>query len=195
MSETVAPSGLFDRAIRRITNVWRDMAASVSGEEGETIADQMRACLVARGGEVSARNRAAKLARAYLALDAAGRIDFLRTLAGFDSNPEAMAAAYADLQAATDPAERALAKAGLRRGARAAAGAAADAVHHHPRRDEVPGRSARHRPRGAGRRAAAGAARGGSAPPARQLVRRRLPRIEADRLEQPGLAAGAAGRL
>ncbi len=114
MSETVAPSGLFDRAIRRITNVWRDMAASVSGEEGESIAEQMRACLVARGGEVSARNRAAKLARTYLALDAAGRIEFLRTLVGFDSDPEAVAAAYADLQAATDPSERVLAKARLR---------------------------------------------------------------------------------
>ncbi len=114
MSETVAPSGLFDRAIRRITNVWRDMAASVSGEEGETIADQMQACLVARGGEVSARNRAAKLARTYLALDAAGRIDFLRALASFDSDPDAVAAAYAGVQEATDPSERALAKARLR---------------------------------------------------------------------------------
>ena len=114
MSETVAPSGLFDRAIRRITNVWRDMAASVSGEEGESIADQMQACLVARGGEVSARNRAAKLARTYLTLDAAGRIDFLRALAGFDSDPEAVAAAYAGVQEATDPSERALAKARLR---------------------------------------------------------------------------------
>ena len=38
----------------------------------------MRACLNGRGGEVSARNRAAKLAQAYLALDAEGRLDFLR---------------------------------------------------------------------------------------------------------------------
>jgi malonyl-CoA decarboxylase len=115
MSETAAPVGLFDRAIRRIANVWRDMAASVSADEDEGIAAQMRACLAARGGEVSARNRAAKLAQTYLALDAEGRVAFLRTLAEFDSDPEAVARAYEAVQAARDPAERASAKARLRR--------------------------------------------------------------------------------
>jgi len=114
MSETAAPAGLFDRAIRRIANVWRDMAASVS-EEDEGIAAQMRACLAARGGEVSARNRAAKLAQTYLALDAEERVAFLKTLAEFDSDPEAVARAYAAVQSARDPAERAPAKAKLRR--------------------------------------------------------------------------------
>ena len=38
----------------------------------EHIAAQMRACLDARGGEISARNRAAKLAQTYLGLDDAG---------------------------------------------------------------------------------------------------------------------------
>ncbi len=33
MSEAVS-TGLLDRAIRRITEVWRDMASSVSGETG-----------------------------------------------------------------------------------------------------------------------------------------------------------------
>ena len=75
----------------------------------------MRACLAGRGGEVSARNRAAKLAETYLELDEAGRKEFLRTLASFDSDPDAVATAYAAVQAATDPAERATAKAALRR--------------------------------------------------------------------------------
>ena len=75
----------------------------------------MQACLAGRGGEVSARNRAAKLAQTYLAQDEAGRTTFLRTLAGFDSDPEAVAAAYAKVQAAKDIAERATAKAMLRR--------------------------------------------------------------------------------
>ncbi len=110
-----APTGLFDRAIRRLTSVWREMASGVSAEEGESIEAQMRACLRARGGEVSARNRAAKLAQAYLLLDGPGRVDFLRTLAGFDSDPEAVARAFADVQAAKDAAERASAKAELRR--------------------------------------------------------------------------------
>ncbi|HET6308293.1 MAG TPA: malonyl-CoA decarboxylase [Rhodopila sp.] len=113
MSEAVS-TGLLDRTIRRITTVWRDMASSVAGEPNETLESQMQTCLAGRGGEVSARNRAAKLAQTYLAQDEAGRTAFLRTLAGFDSDPEAVAAAYAKVQAATDPTERATAKAALR---------------------------------------------------------------------------------
>ncbi len=75
----------------------------------------MQACLAGRGGEVSARNRAAKLAQTYLTQDEAGRKEFLRTLARFDSDPDAVAEAYAKVQAAADPAERATAKAALRR--------------------------------------------------------------------------------
>jgi malonyl-CoA decarboxylase len=111
MSDVAAPS-LLDRAIRRITTVWRDMA---QGPVDEPIAAQMRACLDGRGGEVSARNRAAKLAETYQELDDAGRKDFLRTLAAFDSDAEAVGRAYAEVQAAADPAELAVAKADLRR--------------------------------------------------------------------------------
>jgi malonyl-CoA decarboxylase len=109
-----AELGLLDRAIRRITTVWRDMASSVAGEPDEPLEAQMRACLHGRGGEVSARNRAAKLAQTYQGLDEAGRKHFLRTLAGFDSDADAVAHAYADVQKATDPAERAVATAELR---------------------------------------------------------------------------------
>ena len=114
MSEAVS-TGLLDRAIRRITEVWRDMASSVSGEPDETLEAQMQACLAGRGGEVSARNRAAKLAQTYLTQDEDGRNHFLRTLAGFDSDPDAVADAYSKVQAAADIAERATAKAALRR--------------------------------------------------------------------------------
>jgi len=117
VSPTVSPgvaSGLLDRAIRRITTVWRDMAASVAGEPDETLEAQMRACLNGRGGEVSARNRAAKLAQTYQALDEAGRKQFLQTLASFDSDPDGVALAYGKVQQAEDPAERATAKAALR---------------------------------------------------------------------------------
>ena len=114
MSEAVS-TGLLDRALRRITTVWRDMAASVGGEADESLEAQMRACLAGRGGEVSARNRAARLAQTYLGLDEPGRTDFLRTLAGFDSDPEAVGLAYEALKSAEDPAERAIAKAALRR--------------------------------------------------------------------------------
>ncbi len=114
MSDSVS-TGLFDRAIRRISGVWRDMASGVSGEGDETLEAQMQACLAGRGGEISARNRAAKLAQTFLSLDEAGRKAFLLTLAGFDSDLDAVAAAYATVQAAGDPAERANAKAALRR--------------------------------------------------------------------------------
>ena len=111
MSDIASP-GLFDRAIRRINTIWRDMAVGV---EDVSIAAQMHACLNGRGGEVSARNRAAKLAETYLELDVAGRTEFLRTLASFDSDADAVAGAYAAVQAAADPAELATAKAAMRR--------------------------------------------------------------------------------
>ncbi len=83
MSEAVS-TGLLDRAIRRITEVWRDMASSVSGEPDETLEAQMEACLAGRGGEVSARNRAAKLAQTYLTQDEAGHVKDLLDRCGGD---------------------------------------------------------------------------------------------------------------
>jgi malonyl-CoA decarboxylase len=113
----VLQPGLIDRAWKRVAALWRDMASTVAGGEAaqEDFTAQMRACLEARGGEVSARSRAAGLAQAYLGLDEAGRTGFLRALAGFDSDAEAVARAWERVAAATDPAERAVAKARLRR--------------------------------------------------------------------------------
>ena len=115
MSDAAVTAGLFDRAMRRIATAWRDMASSVSADEDQGIAAQMRACLDARGGEVSARNRAAKLAQAYQGLDDPGRRAFLQDLASFDSDPVSVAAAYDSLLAAEGPAERATAQVVLRR--------------------------------------------------------------------------------
>lgn len=114
----LATSGLLDRALRRITDAWRDMAAAVAPAADESIPAQMRACLAARGGEVSARNRAAKLGEAYLAADAPGRLAFLRDLASFDfdADPTAIAQAASRLaEAAEDRAARSAAIAALRR--------------------------------------------------------------------------------
>jgi len=115
MTDTATSGGLFDRTIRRIGSLWRDRVVSQPGVPEQSIEQQMRACLEGRGGEVSARNRTAGLAQTYLSLDDRGRIDFLHTLAGFDSNPAVVAAAVAAVQAETDPAGRAAATAGLRR--------------------------------------------------------------------------------
>jgi malonyl-CoA decarboxylase len=106
---------LIDRALRRITGVWRDMASSVSRDEGESVEAQMRACLDGRGGEVSARNRAAKLAETYLLLDAEGQKAFLRSVASFDADDALIAKAYKAVNDATDEASRATAKSALRR--------------------------------------------------------------------------------
>jgi malonyl-CoA decarboxylase len=111
--DTAAQPGLFDRALKRLLEAWRDVAGGAGDQD---IAAQMRDCLEARGGEVSARARSARLAQAYLAADAEGKAAFLRTLASFDSDQEAVAAAIAALQAAgSDPAEAARARMQLRR--------------------------------------------------------------------------------
>ena len=91
------------------------MAATGAGESDDDIAAQMRACLDARGGEVSTRNRAARLAEAYVALDEEGRLSFFRTLASFDSDLEEVATAMHAVSEATDEAGQAAARVRLRR--------------------------------------------------------------------------------
>ncbi|PHK96334.1 malonyl-CoA decarboxylase [Pseudoroseomonas rhizosphaerae] len=112
----VAEVGFFDRALKKVSLLWRDMASSVSTPtEGLSWEARMRACLEAPGGEVSARARAADLAQAYLVLDETGRVAFFKALAGFDSDPAAVEGAMREVSAAPDNAARASAKAKLRR--------------------------------------------------------------------------------
>ncbi|SDE78504.1 malonyl-CoA decarboxylase [Rhodospira trueperi] len=92
MNKEVSP-GLLGR-LRTWGTLWRDIADKVSGADGldslnpdlpEEDARKIRAglddCLAARGGEVSARARAATLGRAYLSLNEQGRVRFLEILA------------------------------------------------------------------------------------------------------------------
>jgi malonyl-CoA decarboxylase len=115
MSDLALAPGLLDRALRKVTALWRDMAGGANGTLADGFAERMRSCLEARGGEVSARSRAAGLAQAYLDADEAGRLQFLRALADFDSEPEAVRAAWERVAGAGSMAERAAAKARLRR--------------------------------------------------------------------------------
>ncbi|MDE2516576.1 MAG: malonyl-CoA decarboxylase [Rhodospirillales bacterium] len=108
-----AAPGFLDRALRRISAAWREMAASVAGEAAPDLATRMQACLDGRGGEVSSRARAAGLAETYQQGDAAARAEFLRVLAGFDADPAAIEAAIAARNAAP-PAARGPANAALR---------------------------------------------------------------------------------
>ncbi|CAA7625762.1 malonyl-CoA decarboxylase [Magnetospirillum sp. UT-4] len=84
---TQAISETFMTRIKALGRLWRDFsggrgdgpvfAPDLPDDDLERLAEQMRACLEVRGGEVSARARAAELGRAYLALSADGRRRFL----------------------------------------------------------------------------------------------------------------------
>ncbi len=117
MEAATVQEGLFDRALKRLLGAWAAVAGGA--EDQGDVAAQMRACLEAKGGEVSARGRSAQLAQAYRKADAEGRTGFLRTLAGFDADPASVQAACAAFAAATDTGERAMALAQLRRAAAA----------------------------------------------------------------------------
>lgn len=103
--------GFLDKTLRKLRGVWRGIAGIGYDAEAaslrpnlpegdvERLREQMRACLERRGGEVSARARAAALGHAYLALDPVGRERFLHVLANdFDTDPQAVDAAIESLQ-------------------------------------------------------------------------------------------------
>jgi malonyl-CoA decarboxylase len=104
--------GAKNSLFQRLLGAWHEIAgsSSVSGgvspdlsSDGDVsrLREQMAACLEARGGEVSARGRAAALGRTYLELDMVGRRRFLETLAEeFGPDPVAVDAAVAALAAA-----------------------------------------------------------------------------------------------
>jgi len=110
---------LLDRTISSLRGAWRDIAASARGamagqpkpdlsrEDAERVRQQLRDCLDGKGGEVSARARAAALGRTYLALNPVGRERFLRLLAGeFDIDHHAVGELATRLRSAPDGFER-----------------------------------------------------------------------------------------
>lgn len=121
-------SGFFKQALRTLRARWQTIAGAeydadaaslrpdLPGEDIDRLRQQMNACLEARGGEVSARARAAALGRAYLALDRSGRERFLRVLAEeFDVPDTAVAEALSTIESAETPQERRAARSALRR--------------------------------------------------------------------------------
>jgi len=95
------------RAVGGIAGSWQDFVrrgdplAGVRPElpprDAARVREAMTDCLSARGGEVSARARAAALGRCYLSLDAAGKARFLETLAAFDVDRAGISARVAAL--------------------------------------------------------------------------------------------------
>jgi malonyl-CoA decarboxylase len=119
--------GVFDRTLSNLRNAWRDIAlsargvlaraprADLSGDDIGRLREQMLNCLDARGGEVTARARAADLGRTYLLLDAAGRERFLRLLASeFDVDRAEIDRCCGELVGAQDPVRRVAAERQLR---------------------------------------------------------------------------------
>jgi malonyl-CoA decarboxylase len=100
----MATNGLVSRSLSKM----RQMVASAttrkrepSPREIERVRHQLAECADGRGGEVSTRQRAARLAETYLRLDDAGRLAFLRMIAlEFGPDPAAVAAAHEAYQAA-----------------------------------------------------------------------------------------------
>ncbi|MBM3548237.1 MAG: malonyl-CoA decarboxylase [Alphaproteobacteria bacterium] len=95
-----------DRTIANLAAAWRGIAErtglaertlrdpDIAGDEAELLKEQLRDCLEAKGGEVSARARAAQLGRTFLTLSPEGTKRFLEILAkDFALDAEALVAA------------------------------------------------------------------------------------------------------
>jgi malonyl-CoA decarboxylase len=129
MAQPRPTTRLLDRTWRNIRSAWRDIAASARGvvpqapvspdlpeNDLQQMREQMQACLAAKGGEVSARARAAQLGRTYLGLNADGKRRFLSVLATeFDADHEMIAKAAEKLRADPDPVARRKSARALRR--------------------------------------------------------------------------------
>ena len=119
--------GVVDRTLARLRAAWREIAGSARGvlsgaprpdlpeDDLARLRQQMLSCLDGRGGEVTARARAAALGRSYLALNPAGRQRFLRLLAEeFDTDHAVVDDCCKLVAAAIDPPARAAAERALR---------------------------------------------------------------------------------
>lgn len=110
--------GLVSRSLSKV----REIVAGATGRNGEPtekqldrIRRQLHECAESRGGEVSTRIRAARLADTYLKLDDAGRHAFLRIIAlEFGPEPKRIAKAHEAYQAAVGTSKQWDAEAQLR---------------------------------------------------------------------------------
>jgi malonyl-CoA decarboxylase len=125
---TAERTSVWKQAVRRLHGKWQTIAGAeydaeaaslrpdLPGDDAQRLRKQMKACLEGRGGEVSARARAAALGRAYLALDATGRKRFLKLLAeDFDVVEDNVNAAIEAHNQAKDSDQRRDARRQLRR--------------------------------------------------------------------------------
>ncbi len=107
---------LWDRTLRRMRLIWplgdqtalkNSVDADLPDGDVEKLRARINACLEGRGGEVSARTRAAELGETYLVLNSQGRKRFLQLLSKeYDVNNEAVEAAIAARSQGSGPAEQ-----------------------------------------------------------------------------------------
>ncbi|THF63009.1 Malonyl-CoA decarboxylase [Pseudothauera nasutitermitis] len=92
------PTGLVSRGLSKVRAMVSGATAKKTEPSEQTlerIRQQLRECAEGRGGEVSTRQRAARLAETYLRLDDAGRHAFLRIIAlEFGPDPKRVAKAH-----------------------------------------------------------------------------------------------------
>jgi len=119
--------GLLDRTIKNLRLGWQSIAGSsydaeaasmrpdLPGSDIEIVRRQMQDCLDNKGGDVSARAKAASLGRVYLALDDTGKGRFLTLLAeGFDIDRIKVDAHIASLKSAKNAGSRRVIETNLR---------------------------------------------------------------------------------
>ncbi len=118
---------LLPRTRMRLARLWHELSsplrdrnsgrfdADLPDEDAERLRDQIEACIVERGGEVTGRARAADLGRTYLDLSPTGRERFLTILAeGFAADGGDVGAAITDWHETDGEAARQGAEARLR---------------------------------------------------------------------------------
>ena len=118
-------TGIFARTLASLREAWNDLAGTervdaqkpdLAERDTTVVRKQMAACLEGKGGEVSARQRAAALGKAYLSLNPHGRRRFLLLLAEeFGTKTEAVGTALSAWRNAGDETARLAAERGLRR--------------------------------------------------------------------------------
>ncbi|MCA8929329.1 MAG: malonyl-CoA decarboxylase [Alphaproteobacteria bacterium] len=126
MVEIAVQPSLFDRTLEQVRRAVRELAnrrgvrvldlkPDLPDADRERLLQQMRDCLEGKGGEVSARARAANLGRAFMRLNTDGRHRFLTLMADeFNTDPEQVNAAMDAVREATDDRERHAAEVALR---------------------------------------------------------------------------------
>lgn len=104
--------GLLESTLSGLRSVWREIVRVSTKSDTEydaspeNIRQQIDACLSQKGGEVSARNRAAGLAHSYLGFSAEERLEFLNILnTEYGADADLVAGAVDEMQMATEIAD------------------------------------------------------------------------------------------